>query len=64
MHELLSLWSPIGRKTDEVEQMLGEPSEENQAKLVYRFDDGDQLYEWTMQKANGTITALSKVLQE
>lgn len=64
MHELLKQWSPVGRKTSDVKQMLGKPSEEDQAKLVYRFDDGDQGYEWTMKKDGDSIASMSKVLHE
>jgi hypothetical protein len=64
MHELLKKWSPVDRKTSDVKQMLGMPSEEDQAKLVYRFDDGDQSYEWTMRKDGDSIASMSKVLQE
>lgn len=64
MHELLKQWSPIGKKTNDVKKMLGKPSEEDQAKLVYRFDDGDQTYEWTMKKEGNLISSLSIMLRE
>ena len=64
MHERLKQWSPVGRKTNEVEEIPGKPSEVDQDKLVYRFDDGDQAYEWTMEKANDSITSISIILHE
>ena len=44
--------------------MLGAPSEEDAGKLVYRFDDGDQAYEWTLTIEGGTIKSLAKALRE
>jgi hypothetical protein len=64
MHQLLQQWSPVGRRVADVKAMLGTPSEESAARLVYRFDDGDQAYEWTLAMANGAITSVSKVLHE
>lgn len=64
MHQLLQQWTPVGKRIAEVKSMLGTPSEENASQLVYRFDDGDQAYEWTLTVANGAITAVAKVLYE
>lgn len=64
MHQLLQQWTPVGKPVTEVKSMLGTPSEETATQLVYRFDDGDQAYEWTMPVANGAIASMSKVLHE
>ena len=64
MHQLLEQWSPNGKRVVEVKAMLGAPSEEDAGKLVYRFDDGDQAYEWTLTVEGGTIKSLAKALHE
>ncbi|QIF05175.1 hypothetical protein [Roseimicrobium sp. ORNL1] len=64
MYQLLKQWSPVGKQVDEVKAMLGEPSEVNNARLLYRFDDGDQAYEWTFTIGNGVVTSLTHELIE
>lgn len=64
MHQLLQQWNPVGKRVADVKSMLGTPSEENSTQLVYRFDDGDQAYEWTLSITNGAISSVTIALHE
>ena len=64
MHQLLQQWTPVGKGIADVESMLGKPSEENELQLVYRFDDGDQAYEWTLPIQKNVVISITKVLHE
>jgi hypothetical protein len=64
MHQLLQQWTPVGKRVEDVKAILGTPSEESATQLVYRFDDEDQAYEWTLPLKNGSIASITKVLHE
>jgi hypothetical protein len=64
MHRLLHEWNPVGKEVSEVRKMFGEPTEEDSSKLLYRFDNRYQAYEWTMTKADEKVISVSLELRE
>lgn len=64
MHQLLAQRPPQGKSVAGVKCMMGAPAEEDAGKLLYRFDDGDQRYEWTLSLEKGMVKSVSLALYE
>jgi hypothetical protein len=64
MHALLEEWQPVGKSVRQVKAVLGLPSEENDRRIIFRFGDGDIVYEWSFRTDKGFVRSVEKKLLE
>ncbi len=56
MKEFVAAWRPVGKRTPELETLLGRPDERRHDSLSYRFDTGYYGWRWVFTTSGDLIT--------
>lgn len=60
MESVLEAWSPVGHRKQTVIELFGEPTEEAEDALVYRFDSGLGGWEWQLSLDDENVSDVER----
>jgi hypothetical protein len=61
MAELLEVWNPVGRQTDELIRLVGVPTRTSDRVLLYSFEDGYNGLAWKFHLDDGLVSGVERV---
>ncbi|MFC1739583.1 hypothetical protein ACFL1G_11145 [Planctomycetota bacterium] len=61
MEELLSEWSPVGHTSEEVQFVIGRPSDIRGDELIYGFEDGYSGRGWRLKLQEGKVVNIETI---